>query len=100
MTRPESVKRNNAVGVWRRTPDASEQYLLQTYYCVFLLIHQSSPVATGGKGVAGSSRPVRDSAIRHRTAGLVRSSRQWQAPGTIVGPEHPHNFAWGNDDGR
>jgi gluconolactonase len=20
--------------------------------------------------------------------------------GTIAGPEHPHNFAWGDDDGR
>jgi gluconolactonase len=20
--------------------------------------------------------------------------------GTIVGPEHPHNFAWGDDDGK
>ena len=28
------------------------------------------------------------------------SSRQGKHLGTIVGPEHPHNFAWGDDDGK
>jgi len=32
--------------------------------------------------------------------GLWIVSSEGKHLGTIVGPEHPHNFAWGNDDGK
>jgi gluconolactonase len=33
-------------------------------------------------------------------AGLWIISPEGKHLGTIVGPEHPHNFAWGDDDGK
>lgn len=32
--------------------------------------------------------------------GLWIISPEGKHLGTIVGPEHPHNFAWGDDDGK
>ena len=32
--------------------------------------------------------------------GLWIISAEGKHLGTIVGPEHPRNFAWGDDDGR
>ena len=32
--------------------------------------------------------------------GLWILSPEGKHLGTIIGPEHPHNFAWGDDDGR
>jgi gluconolactonase len=32
--------------------------------------------------------------------GLRVISQEGKHLGTIVGPEHPHNFAWGDDDGK
>ena len=32
--------------------------------------------------------------------GLWILSREGKHLGTIAGPEHPHNFAWGDDDGK
>jgi gluconolactonase len=33
-------------------------------------------------------------------AGLWIISPEGKHLGTIIGPEHPHNFAWGDDDGK
>lgn len=32
--------------------------------------------------------------------GLWIISPEGKYLGTIIGPEHPHNFAWGDDDGK
>ena len=32
--------------------------------------------------------------------GLWIISPEGKHRGTIMGPEHPHNFAWGDDDGK
>jgi len=56
--------------------------------------------AEGGDALDGIKVDVRGNLYVSGPGGLWILSPEGTHLGTIVGPEHPHNLAWGDDDGR
>ena len=56
--------------------------------------------APGDDALDGVKVDVRGNLYVSGPGGLWILSPEGKHLGTIVGPEHPHNLAWGDDDGR
>jgi gluconolactonase len=56
--------------------------------------------ATGDDAVDGIKVDQRGNVYVSGPGGLWIISAEGRHLGTLVGPEHPHNMAWGDDDGR
>lgn len=51
-------------------------------------------------GWRGTRNPRREGGGVSGPGGVRILSPQGKHLGIIIGPEHPHNFAWGDDDGK
>jgi gluconolactonase len=56
--------------------------------------------AEGGDALDGMKIDEKGNLYVSGPGGLRIISSEGKQLGTIVGPEHPHNFAWGDDDGK